>query len=322
MTTVLVTGAGTAAAQGVMKALRRQEEIETRVIAVDADPFNAGRHLAHVFHAVPRVDDPAHLDALLAICSEEKVAAVMPMLQSELLPLSRAKAAFRKYGCTVIVSEPAALEVCLDKLALHAFLQELEVQTPNTLAVAEWLAKAGHDEPVIVKPRRGTGSRGVRRVMTASGIEAAASGLAEPVVQPFLSGAEYSVDVLCDLHGCAVAEVARTREVVKDGASIAGVTVDEPGMRAVAMRIAEALPIVGPCNVQFIRTADGVANIIDVNPRFGGASIHSFAAGLDAPLLLLKLLAGRNLPNAVRIYRIGLRMRRYWEERFEDEVIS
>jgi carbamoyl-phosphate synthase large subunit len=53
--------------------------------------------------------------------------------------------------------------------------------------------------------------------------------------------------------------------------------------------------------------------LIEVNPRFGGASNLSIRAGLDSPSRIIALLAGEK-PRNPRPIRFGLTMLRYSED--------
>ena len=169
--------------------------------------------------------------------------------------------------------------------------------------------------PVIVKPRRGAGSRGVRIVkdrqaLTAQGIDPT------QIIQEFLPGQEYSVDVIADREGHVVAAVPRTRTRVDSGVSIAGLTLHDPELEAVASAVATAIGLIGVANVQLRRDVNGLPALLEVNPRFAGAMPLTIAAGVDLPSLALDLALGRPLPQ--RVDFVELANVRFLEDVFVD----
>ncbi len=56
----------------------------------------------------------------------------------------------------------------------------------------------------------------------------------------------------------------------KGGESIKGMTIKDADLIEHGCRVAEAMGMVGPANVQCFREPDGSLPVTDVNPRFGG----------------------------------------------------
>jgi carbamoyl-phosphate synthase large subunit len=165
----------------------------------------------------------------------------------------------------------------------------LTVPAGGEAIAAEW------EFPVFAKPRQGAGSRGVRLVPDAEALRALPEDQ-DLIVQEFLPGEEYSVDVIADASHRVVAAVPRTRTRVDSGVAIAGRTVHDPELEDAAARIAEAIGLVGVANVQLRRDRNGRAVLLEVNPRFPGALPLTIAAGVDIPSLVVDLFLGRELP--------------------------
>ena len=157
MTPTLITGAGGPAAIGF---LRAQPSPEPFYMA-DMDVHAAGLYLVPAERRllVPPGHAPDFVDAVLRACALRGITWVVPTVDAELLPLARARARFEEAGIQLVLAPLEALETCLDKLALHRRCEAL-LPCPATVAGEE--APAG-EGPWIVKPRRGSGSRGVRR---------------------------------------------------------------------------------------------------------------------------------------------------------------
>jgi carbamoyl-phosphate synthase large subunit len=308
---VMVTGAGGPAAVSVMKSLRADPSVS--LVAADMDPWAAGLYLVppDARTLVPAGSDPGFADAVLARCVAMGVDVLIPTCDAELRPLGQARAVFREAGVELLLAPDPALDVCLDKLAL-ADRCAGQVPVPRTEPLDQ--ADPGlWTYPVMVKPRRGSGSRGIRVVESGRELtEMQAS--ADYLVQEYLPGTEYSIDVLADVTGHVVASVPRVRERVDSGVSVAGRTLHDPELERFGAEVAAVTGLTYVANVQFRRDAAGRPALLEVNPRFPGTMPLTVASGVDMPLMALDTLRGKPLPD-----RAGFRdvaMVRYLDERF------
>jgi carbamoyl-phosphate synthase large subunit len=113
------------------------------------------------------------------------------------------------------------------------------------------------------------------------------------------------------LHGRFLAASPRIRVQVKSGQAYRAKTFRDAGLEAMARRITEALPIIGPCNMQCFLTDDG-PRFFEINARFGAGSVLSMQAGLNGPAALVAMVRGQTLP--MLDARPGVYMLRYWQE--------
>ncbi|MCF6736748.1 ATP-grasp domain-containing protein [Blastococcus sp. KM273129] len=295
-TRVLVTGAGGPAGIAVLRSLARRDDVV--LLAADMDRYASGLYLveAGARHLVRPGLDEEFVDHLVALCERERVDVLFSTVDVELPRLAAERKRLDAVGTTLAAPSLETLEVCLDKYALAQRCAEV-LPTPRTALLGATDA-GSWDYPVIVKPRRGAGSRGVRLVEDAAALRALGSD-EDTLVQAHLPGEEYSVDTLADADGHVVAAVPRSRLRVDSGVSVAGATVADPELEETARRVARAIGLVGVANVQLRRDAEGRPALLEVNPRFPGAMPLTVAAGVDMPSLALDLALGRPLPAAV-----------------------
>jgi carbamoyl-phosphate synthase large subunit len=309
---VMVTGAGGPAAVSVMKSLRADPSVS--LVAADMDPWAAGLYLVppDARTLIPAGSDPGFADATLARCVAMGVDVLIPTCDAELRPLGQARAAFREGGVELLLAPDPALEVCLDKFALAQRCAG-RVPVPRTERLDRVADPKSWSYPVMVKPRRGSGSRGIRVVETAREL-AEMQASAEYLVQEYLPGTEYSIDVLADVAGHVVASVPRVRERVDSGVSVAGRTLHDAELERFGADVAAVTGLTYVANVQFRRDAAGRPALLEVNPRFPGTMPLTVASGVDMPLMALDTLRGKPLPD-----RAGFRdvaMVRYLDECF------
>lgn len=317
MTDVLVTGVGGPAGVAIVRSLAATD---ARVHAADMDVYASALYLvpADRRHLVRPGLAPDFVDHLLALCERLSIDVLFPTVDVELVPIARRLAEFTAAGVTVASPSLATLENTLDKYRLAQVCAGLGDVVPRTEllgAAYDW------DYPVIVKPRSGSGSRGVHLVEDEAALRALGTD-EQTIVQENLPGEEYSVDVIADLAGTVLAAVPRSRLRVDSGVAVAGRTVKDAGLEGTATRVAQAIGLTTVANVQLRRRADGTPALLEVNPRFPGAMPLTIASGVDMPRLCLDMVLGRALPERLEFRELA--NVRYLEDVFLDpsEVLT
>jgi carbamoyl-phosphate synthase large subunit len=263
---------------------------------------------AHAF--VPRVDDPTYVDALRALVLEHELKLVVPLTDLDHGVLSRAK---DRLGALVLLPAPEVVDALADKWLAHLLFVERGIGSPPT-----WLPEdvpADVEFPVLVKARKGFGSRGIYRCGDRRELEFFLGYATEDsMVQSCCSGEEFSIDVFCGLDGRCLNAVPRTMIESKGGESIKGMTIADDELVEVGRLVSETLGLVGPANIQCFREPDGTHVVTDINPRFGGAFPLPTAAGSRYPELALALAAGERPEPRLGDFRAGLYMTRFFGE--------
>jgi carbamoyl-phosphate synthase large subunit len=289
---VLVTGVGGPAGVAVLRSLLRRSDVE--VYAGDMDGWASGLYLvpAERRRILEPGLSPDFVDGIRKLCEDDKLDVVISTVDVELPPLAARRDDLG--GAVLAAPSVATLDVTLDKWELARRCAPLLRVPVTRLLNADGIA-LNWTFPVIVKPRRGAGSRGVRLVPDRAALDAIEPDEAL-IIQEHLPGDEFSVDVLAAADGTIVAAVPRTRTRVDSGVSIAGRTVHDDGLESTAAAVARAIGLRGVANVQLRRDSEGVPALLEVNPRFPGALPLTIAAGVDMPSLVLDLALGVALP--------------------------
>lgn len=310
---VLRTGAGSAVAPHVIRELQRSG---VYVIAADMDPSAVGFLFADAAVTIPAGNDPGLVARLLEICGEHEVDVLFPDIDEELLPVAEAKHDFEQNGVRVLLSNAAAIRVASDKLLFTRRLQELGVPVPKLYSLDDLDAA---EFPVFVKPRRGRGSQHTHRADDRGQLDYVLADVPDPVVQGFVAGTEYTVDGLASFEGRLLYASVRERLHTDSGISVKGRTTLAPEIEAYVATIVEGIGLVGPVCIQCIVDSEGVPHFTDCNPRLGGGTVLSVAAG--APIIADTVRLLRDEPVAGKDgYRSGLTMLRYWEEVYVDPL--
>ena len=249
---------------------------EAQVIAGDIDPDAPARHLADDFWCMPQTED-WELETLIAECRARGIGAVLPTRDGELGFWARHRPAFAAAGIAVFVSSSESIQRCLDKLSFARFGVEKRLPIIRTAETPEVLGEG----PFVVKERFGAGGRGIGINLDAEAANAHARALDAPLFQPYVAGSEFSIDAWINGRGNVKGVVLRRRDRVIGGESQVTSTFHDLDLEAKAREVLECLDLRGPVVMQAILSSDGM-EIIEVNPRFGGASTLAIAAGLDS----------------------------------------
>lgn len=311
---LLITGAGGPAAIAFMKAIRHAP---IEVYAADMDPKASGLYLVPPARRliVPPGRDSNFVAQLLKACRTWGIDVLVPTVDEELLPIAQARREFESIQTSLMLTSEASLRRCLDKGATASLCAPV-IPTPRSAVLTQNLDLSRWAYPFIAKPRFGSGGRGVQRIENAEAARALSRD-GELLVQEYLPGEEYSVDVLCAPDGMLLAAVPRSRLKVDSGVAVASQTIADPEMIGLAKEVVHRLGLSFVSNVQFRRCVSGVPRLLEVNPRFPGTMSLTVASGINMPELALRLILGQPIPERVDQFE-ELMMVRYWEEKFLD----
>jgi carbamoyl-phosphate synthase large subunit len=309
---ILITGVGGPSGVCLLRALAGRP---VELLAGDIDPYAAGLYLVDAERRLmlPRGDDPRFVELVLELCACERVDVLVPTVDSELIPLAAARARFQDAGVSLVLAPLATLEVCLDKWALHARCRD-RVRTPETALVSSTFDPATAPLPAIVKPRTGSGSRGIRQVVRAEEYEHLNHDCSL-LVQELLPGAEYSLDVLATRAGRVIAVVPRERLKIDSGIAVTSRTLHDERLQTIGREVAERIGLTGVANVQVKIAADGEPALLEVNPRFPGTMALTVASGVDMPWLCVADALGQAMPDEPFTFE-DVAMVRFFQERF------
>jgi carbamoyl-phosphate synthase large subunit len=285
-------------------------------IAVDANQLAPALYHADRRAIVPRIDDPAYVDALRDLVLLHDVRLIVPLTDLDHLVLAESRD--RLSGAVVLVPGPETIRRCEDKYLAHEFFDQVGIGSPPTWLPDDLPVDAPY--PVLVKARRGFGSRHIYRAANRAELDFFLDyTTADSMVQVQCRGEEFSIDVFCDLEARCLAAIPRTMIESKGGESIKGMTIKDDELIAFGCRVAEALRIIGPANVQCFREPDGELQVTDVNPRFGGGFPLPTAAGSGYPELALQLANGERPEPRFGEFREGVVMTRFFSELILEE---
>ncbi len=239
---------------------------------------------------VVAMKDPGYIDNLLHICREDKIDLVIPTIDTDLLVLAENKARFAAIGTRVMISEPDMVRICRDKNNTSQFFVDCGLHAP--MPVNNW-KEYNSGYPAFIKPKDGSSSINAFKVENEKELEVYAGQVEDYIVQPFVEGKEYTIDIFCDFTGEPVSIVPRERVQIRAGEVLKTKITMDATMIAEAKKLCSVFKPCGPMTVQCIRdNKTGKDFFIEINPRFGGGAPLSMKAGARSTEAILKLLDG------------------------------
>ncbi len=242
---------------------------------------------------IPKIKSEDYIPALLEICKNEKIDALIPTIDTDLMILAQNKEKFAGVGTCVVVSNAEQIALCRDKRLTADYFHSVGLESPIP---CDDIKQYKGDFPAFIKPKDGSSSIFAYKVNSAHELANYAAQVPDYIIQPFIQGTEYTVDVLCDFEGKPIYITPRIRMAVRAGEVLKTQIVQDKKIISEIKQLLQYYKPYGPITVQLIRQeGTGKDYYIEINPRFGGGSPLSIMAGADSAQALLRLINGEVL---------------------------
>lgn len=242
---------------------------------------------------VCRIGQQQYIPQLLHICKEDQIDLLIPTIDTDLFILSQKKTEFEQIGTKVLISAEDKIMLCRDKRLTADFYITCGVDSPKPVDKIE---KYQGKFPAFIKPKDGSSSIDAYRADTLEELKMLSERVKDYIIQPFIAGREYTIDVLCDFNGNPIYVTPRERLAVRSGEVLKTQITQDDRMIEESLKVIKGFCPYGPITLQLIREEEtGKDYFIEINPRFGGGAPLSMMAGADAALALLKLLLGEKI---------------------------
>ncbi len=181
---------------------------------------------------------------------------------------------------------PKSAIYCFDKYELYKYATQKGIRTPLTFH--DWdefkaaLADGRISFPVFMKPVCGSGSVGAHKVHSLEQAEADwNSGEHDYIIQELMTGGDCDADVYVDtISHKAVAAFSKRKIETRIGGASKTCSFKDPKLFKFIQEICDVFEFNGPLDMDFF-IKDGEYYLSEINPRFGGAYLHAYGAGVD-----------------------------------------
>ncbi len=294
MVKILFTGVGRRVE--LMQAFRQaalQLGIELKLYGADMAGTAPALTYCDFTRKVCGMGEPEYIGQLLEICAKDHIELLIPTIDTDLLILSKNVGEFEKVGTRVLISKPEKIAVCRDKNYTADFFESCGLKAPRTYKDYK---KYSGEYPCFIKPKDGSSSINAFKVNDLEELEVYAEKIGDYIVQPYIEGTEYTIDIFCDFDGNPIYITPRERVAVRAGEVLKTKICMDDRMIQESRQLIEKFKPCGPMAVQLIRQDITEEDyFIEINPRFGGGSPLSMKSGARSAEAILKLLSGERL---------------------------
>lgn len=248
-------------------------------------------------YVVPPITAPDYIDVILDICKANDIKAVTTLIDPEIEILARNSQKFKDIGVIPLCPASKSAIYCFDKYELFKYCREQGIRTPLTFHDWEGFIKALGEElisfPVFMKPICGSGSVGAHKVYSLAQAEADwNSGEHDYIIQELMTGGDCDADVYVDtISHKAVAAFSKKKIETRIGGASKTISFKDPKLFAFIEKICSKFEFNGALDMDFF-IKDGEYYLSEINPRFGGAYLHAYGAGVDFIQLIVNNING------------------------------
>lgn len=290
--------------------LKESPSFNGKVYTSDCDETASGLYGNNDGHFIlpkPVDDEQEYTHKLKKLCKQKDISIVIPVIDPEIFFLSKYRDEFLKEGINIIVSNHKVLDICYNKALMNDFLEENGFLVPYTyekLEAFETDYKAGKTQfPVMLKPIYGSGSIETYKI---ENIESLKSLFHDGMmIQEFLAGDEYGVDVFNTFEFEPVRCVVKKKIAMRSGETDKALSVENKDIQKLILKLARVLGHIGNLDCDIIKTSRGLF-VIDLNPRFGGGYPATHATGTNLISLLVDMVEGKKIEPDFDSYKKNL----------------
>lgn len=275
---------------------------DSLIIATDNSPLAPALYLADKKYLVPKITSPEYIDVLLDICKKEKIDAITTFIDPEIELLAKNRDLFEKIKVEVLAPYEQTARLCFDKFSMFQFLSQHGINTITTysnISDFQIALNAGKISfPVFIKPRTGSGSVGAKKIDNYDDLIFSFQTDQSLIIQEYMDCPDLDADVYIDTisHQAVTAFLKRKLETRIGGASKT-ISFKDNKLFEFIKEIASVLKFNGPVDMDFFYK-EGKYYLSEINPRFGGAYLHAYGAGIDFIKLIQNNIDGiENRPN-------------------------
>lgn len=276
----------------LLKDFRKTLGDKVRMVVTDNSVYAPAPAFADVCYRVPLITDPNYIPTVLEICKKENINAVTTLIDPEISILAAHRKEFEELGVEVLAPYEETAKLCFDKYEMYKYLTEKGINTVKTygsFADFDKDYKEGKiNLPVFVKPRTGSGSVGARKVDTYELLKEVTEKDPRLIIQELMTGKDMDADVYVDTISHEVIAIFSKKKISTTiGGANKTISFKDEKLFEFAKKALEVFKFNGPLDMDLFYQ-DGEYYLSEINPRFGGAYLHAYGAGVDFPSFIYR----------------------------------
>lgn len=288
-----------------------------QILATDCSKYAPALYSSDKPFLSPRINDPSYLSYILDLCKENSVQAITTLIDPEIEILSKNRDKFISYGVLPLCPSYQTAKLCFDKFDMYNFLSEKNINTVLTYDNLESF-KSGLSQnkirfPVFIKPRTGSASVGAEKIHDMAQLEDRINTHEDNyfIIQELMDGEDIDVDVYVDcVSNKAVSAFSKKKIETKIGGASKTISFKDEALFNLIKSIIPHFEFYGPIDIDFFYK-DGKYFLSEINPRFGGAYLHAYGAGVNFYELIQNNINDIENPESFGNYDDGVVMMMY-----------
>lgn len=269
---------------------------DSKIVAIDNSNTAPALYFADKQYIVPRIYAKQYVDILLDICVRENIQAITTLIDPEIEILAENREKFKEIGVEVLAPYLETAKLCFDKYKMYEYLVQNDIKTVKTYNSLDDFSRAYKEKkcsfPVFVKPRTGSASVGAMKIKDYDELMSVCSQSEKLIIQEFMDGVDLDADVYVDtISHRPVSIFSKKKLETKIGGANKTISFKDEKLNKIIVDVASKLKFNGPIDIDFFYK-DGEYYLSEINPRFGGAYLHSYGCGVDFIKLILNNLNG------------------------------
>lgn len=276
----------------LLKDFRKTLGDKVHMVVTDNSVYAPAPAFADVCYKVPLITAPEYIPTILDICRKEKIDAVTTLIDPEIAILATHRKEFEELGVEVLAPYEETAKLCFDKFEMYKYLSSKGIRTVKTYGTFSDFDKDYKEGkiklPVFVKPRTGSGSVGARKVDTYELLKEVTEKDPGLIIQELMTGKDMDADIYVDtISHKPVAVFSKKKISTTIGGANKTISFKDEKLFEFAQKALEVFKFNGPLDMDLFYQ-DGEYYLSEINPRFGGAYLHAYGAGVDFPSFIYK----------------------------------
>lgn len=273
----LVTGVAGDIGMGIGRVLKDNYH-NVSLIGVDTNSDNPALAVYDFFHMAPAANEESYENFIKSVVENYGVKILIPTSEMEISAFWALELVdyFREKAIQVIILDREIVNVSLDKLETINFLNKMKIPHPKTIAGDCFSELNNLTFPVVLKPRRGQGSKNVRVIKSMEDLKNIS--LSDQMIFQEYLGSDESEYTCCVVGKEGIYRVLVLHRKLHAGFTVSGKVVVNKAIESYILKIANLLKLNGSVNIQLRMTEKGPI-LFEINPRFSSTVVFRHKLG-------------------------------------------
>jgi carbamoyl-phosphate synthase large subunit len=282
MKNILITSIGCAPASIIARTLMKENKYN--IIGIDIQNECVGNFITNKFIMCPRLDNDKYWEFIENTIIQNKINFVFVTNNLETLLWSKKKKyLLENFDCNVFINDENIISIADNKLETFNWCLLNNINVPEIVE--------SYNLPCIVKPLFGSGASDIIILKNSDDqiSKKIKDNLDKYIIQKFISGYEFTVDLISDENGNVINIIPKQRLLIKNGQSFKSIIKMDEDIINFVKNVSNKIKNKSVINVQIIKEFEtNKIFLIEINPRWSTTIGLSIKAGVNMPVMLIE----------------------------------